>query len=81
MDAEIAVSRLHRVFEFGKGEGLVRGQRADDSEPQTFVNQAIDLAGTVRRAAGNAARLLLFTVTFVRFALERCLPSHRTSLR
>ena len=47
MDAEIAVSSIHQALERAECQRLIRGEGADDSEPQALVNQTIE----VRRGA------------------------------
>ena len=81
MHTEIAISRLDEVLEFIKGQRLVRCQRTDNAQPQPFMNHAVDLVRTMRGAAVDSPELFLVRQTFLWFALERSLSSHRISSR
>ena len=65
MHAEIAVGGLDQVLELVEGERFVGRQRADNSQPQPFMNHPIDLMRTVRRAAVHAAQLFLIGKTLL----------------
>ena len=73
MNTEIAVSRIHQVLQIAERQRLISGQRADDSETQTFMNQAIEIRrGTLllrtgrlvdpRRSAFRFCRSFFFAV-------------------
>ena len=43
MYAQIAVRRLQQLFELVERQRIVHRERADDTRPDTFVNQAIQI--------------------------------------
>src|SRR5688500_2403581 len=45
VDAQVAVRRLHQLFQVAEAEGIIHGERADDSKPQTLVNETVEGVG------------------------------------
>src|SRR6185503_6523934 len=43
--AQVAVGGLQQLLQVGEAEDRRRGQRADDAEPETLVDQAIEMVG------------------------------------
>ena len=43
VNAEVTVSGIHQVLQIAERQRLVRGERADDSETQTLVDQTIEI--------------------------------------
>ena len=42
MNAEIAVGRLEHALQVVEAQRVVRGERADDAQPNALMNQAIE---------------------------------------
>src|ERR1041384_5435852 len=70
MHTQVAVARFYRGLQLVESHRLMRRERADNSQPQTLMNHAIDFARAMRRAAVHGVELLLLCCFFVRCALE-----------
>src|SRR5688572_12733245 len=68
VDAQVAVRRLHQLFQVAEAEGIIHGERADNSEPQTLVNEPVEGMG----APGSGLRF--------RLAPDRAQSIHASSL-
>ena len=56
--AEVAVGRLQQALEIGERQAFVDRQRADDAQPEAFVDEAIEAerSGLGARDSGLAVR-------------------------
>ena len=60
MDAQVAIRHAQQIFEFVERERRIDCQGADDSEPDTLVNQAVKTRRLGRGRTRSRSSLFVF---------------------